>query len=85
MCLEFSKVSEPLLSNIYDKYSFTVLPVLGELLAGDRASYQYLVESIRNFPDQTHFASMIEQAGFGNVKVRSLSAGIAALHSAWRI
>jgi len=85
ICLEFSKVSEPLLSKVYDKYSFIVLPFLGEIIAGDRASYQYLVESIRKFPDKGHFASMIERAGFSKVKVRELSAGIAALHSAWRI
>ncbi len=85
ICLEFSKVSEPLLSKVYDKYSFVVLPLLGEVIAGDRASYQYLAESIRKFPGPVQFASRIERAGFSRVKVRELSAGIAALHSAWRI
>ena len=85
ICLEFSKVSDPFLSTIYDTYSFKLLPLLGQCIAGDRAAYQYLAESIRNFPDQKRFSTMIEQAGFGNVKVRNLSAGIAALHSAWRV
>ena len=85
ICLEFAKVSDPFLSTIYDTYSFKLLPLLGQCIAGDRAAYQYLAESIRNFPDQKRFSTMIEQAGFGNVKVRNLSAGIAALHSAWRV
>jgi demethylmenaquinone methyltransferase / 2-methoxy-6-polyprenyl-1,4-benzoquinol methylase len=62
-----------------------VVPWLGEQVVGDRAAYQYLVESIRRFPDQTTFAGMIEQAGLGRVRYRNLSGGIAALHSAWRL
>ena len=57
----------------------------GQSLAGDRASYQYLVESIRRFPDQETFAAMIRAAGFEQVAYRNLSMGIAALHSAWKI
>ncbi|KAJ7600990.1 UbiE/COQ5 methyltransferase [Mycena floridula] len=63
-CLEFSKVNNPILSQLYDQYSFTMIPLLGTILAGDRDSYQYLVESIRKFPPQPEFASMIREAGF---------------------
>lgn len=84
LCLEFSEVVLPLLDRIYDAYSFKVLPVLGQTVAGDREAYQYLAESIRRFPSQTAFARMIGSAGFGLVKYRNLSGGIAALHSAWR-
>ena len=58
---------------------------MGQIIAGDRASYQYLVESIRKFPDQESFAAMIRSAGFGQVKYRNLSLGIAALHSGWKL
>lgn len=63
-CLEFSKVTHPLFAQVYDSYSFSVLPLLGTILAGDRESYQYLVESIRQFPPQEEFATMIQEAGF---------------------
>ena len=69
----------------YDIYSFNVIPVMGQIIAGDRASYQYLVESIRKFPSQDAFAAMIRDAGFGQVKYRNLSMGIAALHSGWKL
>jgi len=85
MCLEFSKVTMPGLKEFYDFYSFNLLPEIGKAVAGDRESYQYLVESIRKFPDADKFKSMIEEAGFGQVKYRTLSGGIAAIHSAWRI
>jgi demethylmenaquinone methyltransferase/2-methoxy-6-polyprenyl-1,4-benzoquinol methylase len=84
MCLEFSKVVQPGLAQIYDTYSFSILPKLGELIASDRDSYQYLAESIRKFPDQNTFKSMIEDAGFGQVSYENLTGGIACLHSAWR-
>jgi demethylmenaquinone methyltransferase/2-methoxy-6-polyprenyl-1,4-benzoquinol methylase len=58
---------------------------MGQVVAGDRDSYQYLVESIRRFPDQETFAAMIRTAGFGHVRYRNLSLGIAALHSGWKI
>jgi demethylmenaquinone methyltransferase/2-methoxy-6-polyprenyl-1,4-benzoquinol methylase len=58
---------------------------MGQVLAGDRASYQYLVESIRRFPDQEAFAAMIAAAGFEQVRYRNLSMGIAALHSGWKL
>lgn len=85
LCLEFSKVTAPALKKLYDAYSFSVLPVMGEMVAGDRDAYQYLAESIRRFPDQNTFAAMIEEAGLAQVKVQNLSGGIAAIHSAWRI
>lgn len=85
LCLEFSRFQLAGLSELYDRYSFTVVPWLGEWIANDRAAYQYLVESIRRFPDQATFAGMIAQAGLGRVRYRNLSGGIAALHSAWRL
>jgi demethylmenaquinone methyltransferase/2-methoxy-6-polyprenyl-1,4-benzoquinol methylase len=83
--LEFSKVPVPLLEKAYDAYSFNVIPRMGHAVAGDRDSYQYLVESIRRFPDQETFLSMIRDAGFGNAGFRNLSMGVACLHSAWKI
>ena len=85
LCLEFSHFQLAPLERLYDAYSFAVVPWLGEQVAGDRAAYQYLVESIRRFPDQATFAQLIERAGLGQVRVRNLSGGIAALHSAWRL
>ncbi|MCJ8747112.1 hypothetical protein PDJAM_G00149620 [Pangasius djambal] len=85
MCLEFSKVSNPLLSRLYDAYSFQMIPVLGEVIAGDWKSYQYLVESIRKFPDQETFKEMIEDAGFIRVQYTNLSGGIVALHSGFKL
>jgi demethylmenaquinone methyltransferase/2-methoxy-6-polyprenyl-1,4-benzoquinol methylase len=85
ICLEFSKVVLPLFDRFYDAYSFNVLPNLGRVVAGDGESYRYLVESIRRFPDQATFALLIEEAGFGQVRYRNLSGGVAALHSGWRL
>ncbi|MEY8098059.1 bifunctional demethylmenaquinone methyltransferase/2-methoxy-6-polyprenyl-1,4-benzoquinol methylase UbiE [Falsihalocynthiibacter sp. S25ZX9] len=85
MVLEFSQLPNELMQKAYDLYSFNVIPKMGKLIANDSESYQYLVESIRNFPDQETFASMIRNAGFENVKYRNLSMGIAALHSGWKI
>lgn len=85
LCLEFSRVVVPLLRDLYDRYSFAVLPALGEYVTGDRDSYQYLVESIRRFPQQDDLAARIADAGLRQVKYRNYSAGIAAIHSAWRI
>jgi len=85
LCLEFSRVTAPGLDDLYDAYSFSVLPRLGELVAGNGEAYRYLAESIRRFPAQEAFAKMIAQAGFANVKVRNLAAGIAAMHSAWKV
>jgi demethylmenaquinone methyltransferase/2-methoxy-6-polyprenyl-1,4-benzoquinol methylase len=85
LCLEFSSVEMPLLDTLYDVYSFTAIPRLGALVAGDSASYRYLVESIRRFPDQRTFMGLIEDAGFERVSYRNLTGGIAAIHSAWRL
>ncbi|WP_439104411.1 bifunctional demethylmenaquinone methyltransferase/2-methoxy-6-polyprenyl-1,4-benzoquinol methylase UbiE [Celeribacter marinus] len=85
MVLEFSQLPNPALQKAYDLYSFNVIPPMGKLITGDRDSYQYLIESIRKFPDQDTFASMIEMAGFETVKYRNLSMGIATLHSGWKI
>jgi len=85
LCLEFSHVGEPLLARLYDIYSFTVLPRLGQAVAGDRAAYQYLVESIRRFPAQAELAARMTAVGFERVSFRNLSGGIAALHSGWRL
>ena len=85
MILEFSSVHNDLISWIYDKYSFNIIPKLGEFVSNDRESYQYLVESIRKFPDQDTFSEMIINEGFKKVKYRDLTFGIAALHSAWKI
>jgi demethylmenaquinone methyltransferase / 2-methoxy-6-polyprenyl-1,4-benzoquinol methylase len=85
MVLEFSHIPNDLMQKAYDLYSFNVIPVMGQVVTGDRASYQYLVESIRKFPDQETFAAMIREAGFGQVRYRNLTMGIAALHSGWKL
>jgi demethylmenaquinone methyltransferase / 2-methoxy-6-polyprenyl-1,4-benzoquinol methylase len=85
MVLEFSRIPNDLMQKAYDLYSFNVIPVMGQIVAGDRDSYQYLVESIRKFPVQDVFADMIKQAGFEQVKYRNLTMGVAALHSGWKI
>ncbi|XP_073864165.1 2-methoxy-6-polyprenyl-1,4-benzoquinol methylase, mitochondrial isoform X4 [Macaca fascicularis] len=85
LCLEFSQVNNPLISRLYDLYSFQVIPVLGEVIAGDWKSYQYLVESIRRFPSQEEFKEMIEDAGFHKVTYESLTSGIVAIHSGFKL
>ncbi len=85
MVLEFSQIPNPLMQKAYDLYSFNVIPRMGQLIANDRDSYQYLVESIRKFPDQDTFLSMVRTAGFENAAYRNLSLGIACLHSGWKI
>jgi demethylmenaquinone methyltransferase/2-methoxy-6-polyprenyl-1,4-benzoquinol methylase len=83
--LEFSQMTAPMLQKAYDTYSFNVIPEVGKLVTGDRDSYQYLVESIRQFPDQETFKAEVESAGFSNVSVTNFSGGIAALHFGWAI
>jgi demethylmenaquinone methyltransferase/2-methoxy-6-polyprenyl-1,4-benzoquinol methylase len=85
MVLEFSQIPNDLMQRVYDLYSFNIIPRMGQAIARDRDSYQYLVESIRKFPDQDMFLSMLRQAGFENAKYRNLSMGIACLHSGWKI
>ncbi|MFT6676243.1 MAG: demethylmenaquinone methyltransferase/2-methoxy-6-polyprenyl-1,4-benzoquinol methylase [Sulfitobacter sp.] len=85
MVLEFSQLPNPAMQKAYDLYSYNVIPRMGKLIANDRDSYQYLVESIRNFPDQETFLNMVRSAGFEQAKYRNLSMGIAALHSGWKL
>jgi demethylmenaquinone methyltransferase/2-methoxy-6-polyprenyl-1,4-benzoquinol methylase len=85
LCLEFSTVDVPGLDRIYELFSFKVIPPLGRAVTGDAQSYQYLVESIRKFPRPNAFADMIRAAGFSRVGWQSLSGGIVALHSGWRL
>lgn len=81
LCLEFSTVGSDWLRKLYDLYSFRVIPYIGERVTGSRESYQYLVESIRRFPNQDEFAARIKAAGFGNVQYRNMTQGVVALHS----
>lgn len=83
--LEFSHMTAPLLKELYDAYSFRVIPAVGEFVTRDRESYQYLVESIRQFPAQETFRDEIESAGFSQVSVTNYSGGIAALHFGWAV
>jgi demethylmenaquinone methyltransferase/2-methoxy-6-polyprenyl-1,4-benzoquinol methylase len=85
LCLEFSSVDVPGLDRLYDLFSFRVIPQLGRAVTGDAESCRYLVESIRKFPKPAAFADMIRGAGFGRVKWQTLSGGIVALHSGWRL
>ena len=83
--LEFSHMTAPMLQKGYDAYSFAVIPPMGAMVAGDRESYQYLIESIRRFPKQDAFADEISQAGFSKVNITNFSGGIAALHTGWAL
>ena len=85
LCLEFSNIQNPILAKIYDRWSFNVLPALGQIIAGDADSYRYLAESIRTFPSKEVLADMFAQAGFAQIRVRDLSAGIACIHSGWKV
>jgi demethylmenaquinone methyltransferase / 2-methoxy-6-polyprenyl-1,4-benzoquinol methylase len=85
LCLEFSTVDVPGLDRLYELFSFKVIPPLGRAVTGDAESYRYLVESIRKFPRPNAFAEMIRAAGFSRVSWQSLSGGIVALHSGWRL
>ena len=84
-CLEFSHMTSGILQNAYDAYSFNVIPRLGEWIAGDAPSYQYLVESIRRFPKQDEVTRRISEAGFSQVSCTNYSGGIAALHFGWAV
>lgn len=84
LCLEFSHVTNPLLAAVYEQYSFKVIPAMGELVANDRASYQYLVESIRKFPKQEVFSQMMRDAGLRAVTHTNLTFGTVAIHSGFR-
>lgn len=85
MCLEFSQVNNAVLQWAYDQYSFQVIPVMGQLIAGQWKPYQYLVESIRQFPNQEDFKHMIESAGFQHVTYENLTFGVVAIHSGFKL
>jgi demethylmenaquinone methyltransferase/2-methoxy-6-polyprenyl-1,4-benzoquinol methylase len=84
-CLEFSHLADPSLQDLYDRYSFAVIPKLGKLTTGDAESYQYLIESIRKFPRQPELASLMKLAGFEQVSWRDMTQGAVALHRGWRL
>jgi demethylmenaquinone methyltransferase/2-methoxy-6-polyprenyl-1,4-benzoquinol methylase len=83
--LEFSQIPNDMLQWLYDRYSFNIIPLMGKIIANDRDSYQYLVESIRKFPYQESFLGMLRTAGFENAKYRNLSMGVACIHSGWKL
>lgn len=85
LCLEFSHVDVPLLDKVYESYSFKLIPALGGMIAGDSASYRYLVESISKFPSAESFKGQIADAGFSRTSFTKLSGGIVAIHSGWKI
>ncbi|HUA76870.1 MAG TPA: class I SAM-dependent methyltransferase [Acetobacteraceae bacterium] len=84
-CLEFSRFEIAALVPLYEAWSFAALPTLGRCVAGDAASYRYLAESIRTFPDPETLAAMMREAGFSRITIERLSGGIAAIHSGWRL
>ncbi len=85
LCLEFSRPVAETVRKAYDRYSFKLIPRVGEWVAHDREAYQYLVESIRRFPDQARFAEMMTRAGFGCVAWTNFTGGVAALHQGWAL
>jgi len=85
LCLEFSHVEAPMLAKIYETYSFSMIPLIGRLVAGEAEPYRYLVESIRQFPAAEEFAAMIEKAGFQRVGFTRLTGGVVAIHSGWKL
>jgi len=85
LCLEFSHPVNGVLARAYDAYSFKVIPQIGEWVVKDRESYQYLVESIRRFPEQARLAAMMAEAGFGKVAYDNFTGGVAALHRGWAV
>jgi demethylmenaquinone methyltransferase/2-methoxy-6-polyprenyl-1,4-benzoquinol methylase len=80
LVLEFSKPTSPLLSKVYDAYSFSALPVMGKLITDDADSYRYLAESIRKHPDQESLLEMVEDAGFVDCRFHNMTGGIVAVH-----
>lgn len=84
LCLEFSHVTNPAFAAVYDAYSFNVIPAVGEMVANDRDSYQYLVESIRKFCNQDELKSRLDKAGFTNTKYTNMTQGVVAVHEGWK-
>ncbi|XVF47309.1 hypothetical protein PTKIN_Ptkin03bG0099400 [Pterospermum kingtungense] len=85
LCLELTRVKIPVFKELYDLFSFTVIPAVGKLVTGDQDSYQYLIESIRRFPPQETFASMIAEAGFKKVEYENILGGVVAIHSGLKL
>jgi len=85
LCMEFSQVRTPVLREVYDQYSFHMIPLMGQLIANDRDSYQYLVESIRKFPEQEVLADMMREAGFANVEYTNIIDGVVSIHSGYKL
>ena len=85
LCLEFSKIDNPYFRKIYQTYSNKVIPIIGEFIAGDKDSYQYLVESIEVFPSQEELKQLIINSGFEMARYVNLSCGIVAIHSGYKI
>ncbi|KAL5698108.1 2-methoxy-6-polyprenyl-1,4-benzoquinol methylase [Ranunculus cassubicifolius] len=85
LCLELSHVDIPVFKDFYDYYSFSVIPAVGEMVTGDRESYQYLVESVRKFPNKEKYAGLIADAGFQKVQYENLVGGVVAIHSGLKI
>ncbi len=83
-CLEFSQVTMPVFKMVYEAYSFKLIPQIGAVVAGDKAAYQYLVESIKLFPAAPRFAALIEEAGFIDVSYEKLTFGVVAIHMGTR-
>ncbi|KAJ6644855.1 Ubiquinone/menaquinone biosynthesis C-methyltransferase UbiE [Pseudolycoriella hygida] len=85
LCLEFSKVEKEWLKPIYEFYSFNIIPKIGKIIARNESAYQYLVESIAQFPDQDSFSIMLKDVGFDKVSYKNLTCGITAIHSAYKL
>jgi demethylmenaquinone methyltransferase/2-methoxy-6-polyprenyl-1,4-benzoquinol methylase len=85
LCLEFAPAATRWLAPAYELYSFHILPLIGQVVTGNRDAYRYLVESIRRFPSQTALCDLIKAAGLERPRFRNLTGGVAALHSAWRL
>ena len=84
LILEFSKTDNPVLSKLYDTYSFKALPFMGELVTNDSESYRYLAESIRMHPDQKTLENMMKEAGFASTTYHNMTGGIVALHKGFK-
>lgn len=85
LCLEFSKVQNPMFREFYEKYSLNVIPIMGEIVAGDKDSYKYLVESIDKFMTQEELNDMMRQSGMKHCSYQNLTDGIVAIHSGWKL
>lgn len=85
ICLEFARVKNQNLAKIYDYYSMNIIPKIGDLIVGDKESYQYLVESIRTFPKQENFIEIMEKSGFKMNKFQNLTGGVVSLYTGYRV